>query len=134
MKKLFVLLIVALLLSNVLEAQQNEKQSFISKSSVKNLVKAINSDNTGLKRSAVYFAGYYKISESIDPLVNLINSSSSDKSLKTLAAYSIYQIGSTKCINALKKASNIVNDRELSIKCKLMYEDLQKNNAEFIYQ
>jgi hypothetical protein len=123
-KRVLVLLIVVLLTTNYSSAQQNNQQTGINSSAKKNLVMAINSDNTGLKRSAVYFAGYYKINEAVDPLINLLNSSSTDISLKTLAAYSLHQIGDEECIDALKELSAYCSDKKLCSKCKFMYEDL----------
>jgi len=123
-KRVLVLLIVVLLTTNYLSAQQNNQKTGINSSAKKNLVMAINSDNTGLKRSAVYFAGYYKINEAVDPLINLLNSSSTDISLKTLAAYSLHQIGDEECIDALKELSAYCSDKKLCSKCKFMYEDL----------
>ena len=124
MKTFSVFVVFALLIANISSAQQNNQQTGISSSAKKNLVMAINSDNTGLKRSAVYFAGYYKINEAVDPLINLLNSSSTDISLKTLAAYSLHQIGDEECIDALKELSAYCSDKKLCSKCKFMYEDL----------
>ena len=133
-KRVLVLLIVVLLTTNYLSAQQNNQQTGINSSAKKNLVMAINSDNAGLKRSAVYFTGYYKINEAVDPLINLLNSSSADISLKTLAAYSLHRIGSEECIEALKEAVHHNSNKKLCFKCRLLYQDLIQTSPEFSYQ
>ena len=123
-KKLALVFLIVSFAANIAVAQRNIDLTKLNSSAKKNLVMAINSDNTGLKRSAVYFAGYYKINEAVDPLINLLNSSSTDISLKTLAAYSLHQIGDEECVDALKELSAYCSDKKLCSKCKFMYEDL----------
>ncbi len=128
-KKLAVLFLIVSLLTNFSFAQKNEGQNKINSSAMKNLIMALNSENMGLKRSAVYFAGYYKIQKTVDPLIDLLNTSSNDLRVRTLAAYSLHQIGDEDCLNALKYAANNAADKELCFKCKLMYEDLMQNKS-----
>ncbi|OGU77201.1 MAG: hypothetical protein A2V93_12560 [Ignavibacteria bacterium RBG_16_34_14] len=134
MKMFIVLFLVGSLAVNFLIAQKNNEQIKFSSNAKKNLIIALNSDITGLKRSAVYFAGYYKIQEAVNPLVKVLNSTSTDLSLKTLAAYSLHQIGDKECLDALKKAANYSNDKRLCSKCKLMYEDLIQEKSGVVYQ
>ena len=133
-KKLAVVFLIISFAANIAVAQRNIDLTKLNSSAKKNLVMAINSDNTGLKRSAVYFAGYYKINEAVDPLINLLNSSSADISLKTLAAYSLHRIGSEECIEALKEAVHHNSNKKLCFKCRLLYQDLIQTSPEFSYQ
>ena len=133
-KKLAVVLLIVSFAANIAVAQRNIDFTKLNSSATKNLIVALNSDNIGLVRSAAYFAGYYKISEAVEPLSDLLSSSSADISLKTLAAYSLHQIGSEECIEALKKAVNHNSNKKLCLKCKLLYQDLIQTRPEFSYQ
>ena len=133
-KKLALVFLIVSFAANIAVAQRNIDLTKLNSSAKKNLVMAINSDNAGLKRSAVYFAGYYKINEAVDPLINLLNSSSADISLKTLAAYSLHRIGSEECIEALKEAVHHNSNKKLCFKCRLLYQDLIQTSPEFSYQ
>jgi HEAT repeat protein len=133
MKKFAVLLLVVSFVTNFAVAQKNYESTRLNTSATKNLIVALNSDNDGLRKSAVYFAGYYKISDAVEPLINMLNSSTNDVSLKTLAAYSLHEIGDEECLDALKEAANNNSDKRLCIKCKLMYEDLKMKSG-IVYQ
>jgi len=133
MKKFGVLLLVISFITNFAVAQKNNELARINSIAKINLIMALNSDNVGLKRSAVYFAGYYKIHETTESLADLLNSSSTDASIKTLAAYSLHQIGDEECMYALKEAANHGSDKKLCSKCKLMYEDLMQVKSGVAY-
>jgi HEAT repeat protein len=134
MKKFAVLLILVSLTTNFSVAQKNNEQINLNSNAKNNLIIALNSDNAGLKRSAVYFAGYYKIQETVESLADLLESSSTDMSLKTIAAYSLHQIGDDECLDALKEAADDGADKHLCSKCKLMYENLMQIKAGITYQ
>ena len=132
-KKFAVLLLVVSFVTNISVAQKNNEQLKLCSNAKQNLIMALNSDNAGLKRSAVYFAGYYKVYEAVESLADLLNSTSADVSAKTLAAYALHQIGDEECLDALKEAANNNSDKRLCIKCKLMYEDLRIKSG-IVYQ
>ena len=134
MKRSTVLLLVVSFITNFAIAQKSNLNVTPSTSAIKNLIVALNSDNNGLKRSAVYFAGYNKISETVDQLIDLLHSSNDDLSMKTLAAYALHQIGNEECMDALKDAASHSGDIRLCSKCKLMYEDLLKVKSGIAYQ
>jgi len=134
MKKSALILLVVSFLANVAVAQNNIEYTRLNPSAAENLIMALNSDNTGLKRNAVYFAGHYKINEAVEQLEAILQSSETDLSLKTLAAYSLHQIGSEECIDALKEAAKNNSDEKLCRKCKLMCEDLIQAKSGISYQ
>lgn len=66
---------------------------------IKNLITALQSDNEGLTKSAVYLSGKYKISEVTDELCSLYKNSN-NVNLKYLIAIALYKIGTDKSFNA----------------------------------
>lgn len=131
-KRFSVLFLIVTLVANISFAQKNNEQRKISFNAKQSLISALNSDNEGLKRSAVYFAGYYKINEAVESLTGLLNSSA-DESVKILAAYSLHEIGDEECLKALKDAAYHSSNKDLCKKCKLMYEDLRIKSG-IVYQ
>jgi HEAT repeat protein len=67
---------------------------------VKNLLEGIQSNNTGLMKSSVYYAGKYKVEETVPMLIKKLRVIN-DPGCKVLIALSLYQIGSEKGIDAL---------------------------------
>jgi len=133
MIKFAVLLLVLSLVTNFTVAQKNNESARFNTNSAKSLIMALNTDNEGLKRSAVYFAGYYKIDEAVESLSDILNSNENDIKTKTLAAYSLYQIGDDECMDVLKDASKYCSDKKLCSKCRMMYEDL-RIKSRVVYQ
>jgi HEAT repeat protein len=78
---------------------------------VKNLIEGIKSNNTGLMKSSVYFAGKYKIEETVPVLIERLKSKV-EPECKILIALSLYQIGNEKGVEAIFKiAKNEKNNR-----------------------
>ena len=69
--KLFIIVLLTALLSNTLFAQSTfsvlveELKSGVKEMYVLNLIKGIESDNAGLKKSCIYFAGLYEVSDGV---------------------------------------------------------------------
>ena len=69
---------LAILFTTVLNAQKTiTKAELKQKRMIGNLVNGINSDNEGLKRSAIYYAGKYKVDEAVDALVEQLKNETS---------------------------------------------------------
>jgi HEAT repeat protein len=120
--KLFMIVLLAALLSNTLFAKSslpglvNELESRIKESCVINLVKGIESDNIGLKRSCIYFAGLYEIKGTVDALVKQLQmvEDPDTRILITLALYKIGDKDGIKAIEQLAKNDESAMVREMS--------------------
>lgn len=100
----------ALLFTTVLNAQKTiTKTELKQKRMIGNLVNGINSDNEGLKRSAIYYAGKYKVDEAVDALVEQLEIETSTEN-KYLISLSLYLIGDNKGIEAVKRVATFDND------------------------
>ena len=86
-----------------------------------NLKSGINSENIGVRKSAIYFAGKYRIAEVVNCLVERLENEE-EASIRLLIAYSLYEIKNHEGMNADKELSIKYND----IKVKRMSSNLYK--------
>jgi len=93
------------------EAFQNSCQEVKTKM-INNLSAGIKSNNEGLRRSSIYYAGYYGIEELTDVLVDKLFHGE-NSTIKILAAVSLYRIGNNEGFNAVKKLAAAESDAEV---------------------
>ena len=107
-----VLLAVAILSTGF--AQKNSiKDITENEYALKNLVAGIQSDNTGVKRSAIYFAGKYRIAEVEDVLINQLNEED-DASTRILIALVLFEMGREEGLVEVQELS--LNDEDAKVK------------------
>lgn len=88
---------VMMILNTGLYAQNNslsEKRAAkcFTKNEIESLKTGIASENTGLSKNSIYFAGLYRISEAVEPLMDKLRKES-DPATKILIGLSLYRIG-----------------------------------------
>ena len=108
----FVLLLTIFLVSSAAIAQK-KSISDVTKNehALKNLVAGIQSENDGLKRSSIYFAGKYRIAEVEKILINQLQKEE-NPSTRILIALVLYEMGSTEGFLAVRQlAQNDDNER-----------------------
>lgn len=115
---------LSLILISGLTAQ---KKATLTENGIQNLVMAIKSDNDGLKRSGIYFAGYYKIEKTIPVLFEAFSHENSKN--KILIALSLYQMGKDSCIIRLMELSKNETNYEVKRICNAVVEQ-HINDAE----
>ena len=108
----FVLLLTIFLLSSAAIAQ---KQSIgdvtTNEHALNNLITGIQSENDGLKRSSIYFAGKYRIAEVENILINQLQKEE-DPSTRILIALVLYEMGSIEGLLVVQRlAQNDDNER-----------------------
>ena len=108
----FVLLLTIFLLSSAAIAQ---KQSIgdvtTNEHALKNLIAGIQSENDGLKRSSIYFAGKYRIAEVENILINQLQKEE-DPSTRILIALVLFEMGSIEGLLVVQRlAQNDDNER-----------------------
>ncbi|MDP3148659.1 MAG: HEAT repeat domain-containing protein [Ignavibacteria bacterium] len=124
MKKTSYTAVLAVVLSLVLfTGLTAQKKTVISENHMQNLITAIKSDNDGLKRSGIYWAGFYKV-EKVVPLL-LEEFLHENNKNKILIALSLYQMGKDSCIIKLMELSK--NERNFEVKriCNAVVEQYQ---------
>ena len=102
-KAIGITLLSLLLMSTLLDAQTYSKQRIeLPEIAIVNLLNGIRSDNNGVKKSCVYFAGKYKVLEVSQDLVEQIENSN-DEELCQMIVWSLYQIGNDSCCEELQR-------------------------------
>jgi len=103
-------------------AQKNSPSGgdMITQQAVDNLIAGINSNNEGLQKSSIYFAGLYKVKETVAPLAKTLFENENDN-IQLLAALSLYQIQDKEGMNALYKAAKFGDDSKVKNICAAMY-------------
>ena len=94
------LIFLYLIFSATLFFAQPKSPSQKEENKIKNLETALQSNNEGLTKSAVYLAGKYKIAEVTDELCTLYTNSN-NTNLKYLIAIALYKIGTEKSNSAV---------------------------------
>jgi hypothetical protein len=126
-KKAVGLLTVLMLLSASVSLAQNNNPVKVNETSLKNLITGINSDNHGLKRSCIYLAGKYKLTEILNTLVAKLEKEE-DSNTRILIALSLYQIGEEKGLSAVKDAAYNDEDAKVRKICIEIYNAYVQNN------
>jgi HEAT repeat protein len=106
--------LLAAVFSGSVYAQKNSiKDVTPNKHALENLVAGIHSDNTGVKRSAIYFAGKYRIAEAEDALITKLKEEN-DPSTRILIALVLYEMGSEEGLFEVKDLS--LNDEDVKVR------------------
>ncbi len=122
-----IILIYLLITCAVLIAEEkpcNKKQE----NNVKTLLNGINSNNTGVRKSSIYFAGKYKIEAAVDVLSEQLVEEK-DESIKYLIVMSLAKIGSPKSFAVIKNMSE--KDKSAKFKnigCQIVKEYCSDTN------
>lgn len=96
LRSLFVLLVLVLL-SSAVSAQTGTEvitgtaRVSLKENAVKNLINNISSVNEGVRRSSIYYAGYYRVKEAMKPLVERYRKEK-DPDSRVLIVLSLYKI------------------------------------------
>jgi HEAT repeat protein len=110
-------------------AQKNSiKDVTPNKHALENLVAGIHSDNTGLKRSAIYFAGKYRIAESEKALIDQLKEEN-DPSTRILIALVLYEMGSEEGLLEVKELSLKDEDARVRRMATQIYNEYLVNDA-----
>lgn len=109
---LFTLLSTAFVFTNDINAKglKSKKSKVVvekyelSENSVKSLIMGITSENQGLRKSAIFYAGQYKLEAAVDCLIEELQKEE-DSSTKILIALSLYKIGNPIAIDYIKEVA-----------------------------
>lgn len=118
-RTLTLIALVVLLVASNNFAQAKEK---LTDNQLQTLITGIKSDNPGLKRSSIFFAGYYKLTETVDVLKDeMLNAENPD--IQILAALALYEIGDDNVIVDLNMlAKNKDEDYKVRRMAQAIYE------------
>ena len=98
------------------------------KYALENLIAGIHSENDGVRRNSIYFAGYYKIVEAEDALIDQLKDEK-DPSTRILISLVLYELGSEEGLLEVKDLS--LNDKDAKVRrmATQIYNEYQVNDA-----
>jgi HEAT repeat protein len=109
-----VLLLIVFLLSTAAIAQKQSIDNVTTNEhAIKNLIAGIQSENNGVKRSSIYFAGKYRIAEVENVLIKQLKKEK-DASTRILIALVLYEMGSTEGLLAVQQLAQ--NDDKVRVR------------------
>ncbi len=123
---LAVLLVLLLNANTGLQAQSNNYKN-IKDHSIESLKQGIQSENPGLRKSAIYMAGLYRIDESVETLVEQLEKEKLP-STRVLIALALYNIGNPYGMEAVKKLADKDNDKEVKRMGTVLYREFADIN------
>ncbi len=122
MKRLVMVMVIAGILMTV-SAQQEGREKQINMNHIESLRQALQSDNDGLRKSAVYFAGLYKIEDLTFELQKILNNDECEQ-IRLLAAYSLYHLDNKVSLNGILYASKENSNLKLRRICRALYKEI----------
>lgn len=130
MKNLSIVTILVLLLqAGFIQAQDyTHTRYFKEKLYLQNLVTGIQSENTGLRRSAIYLAGKYRVAETNETLIKAMKAEI-DPSTRILIALALYNIGETSGMEAILSFSHVEKDAKVKRMLTSLYDEYRNNFA-----
>ncbi len=99
-----------------------------NKHALENLVAGIHSDNTGVKRSSIYFAGKYRIAEVENVLIDQLHKEE-DASTRILIALVLYEMGSTDGLLQVQQLAQNDEDARVRRMATHIYNDYLINDV-----
>lgn len=127
-KKVFAVLSAAVILGNFTIVSAANPQTMKFKSMTKkyakltdNLIEGTKSENLGLKKSSIYYIGFYKLNNAVSTLVDQLKTEK-DPEVKTLIALSLYKVGDENGFNAIRSLAENDENENVRITCKEIYK------------
>lgn len=116
-KVLLLTVLVLFAMSSILNSQTHIIEELeLPDYAIKSILQGIKSENEGVKRNCIYFAGKYKIKEASESLVEELPSLE-DGELCSMLVWSLYQIGNDSCCKELQKFVKNHDSEELKNFC-----------------
>lgn len=126
------LLLAAIILLSAGLTKASDKDSQMikkSKCAIGNLKSGITSENLGLRKNAIYFAGEYRVSEVLPELIAQLKKETDNKT-KILLALVIYRIGDAEGISLVRNLAIKDSDPEVRRMCASIYTAYVNESAE----
>ena len=129
MKSRIILFAVSLLLLlpfQILPQEIAEQNLMAKESCINTLLEGLNTENRGLQAGCAYMLGELCCDRSVITLLDILHSNPSEE-LRILAALSLYKIGDSRGIYAIKQAIKFDESERVSRLCEKFYSAYMKN-------
>ena len=122
--------LLTLVLTTSAFSQNNSiKEAMDNKYALKNLVAGIHSENDGVRRSTIYLAGYYRITEAEDALIDQLTDEK-NASTRILISLVLFELGSEKGMQEVKNVSVSDADAKVRRMATQIYNEYIVNNSQ----
>ncbi len=118
---LFAVSLFLILSFQILPQETADQNSLAKEACFKTLQQGLSSDNLGLQAGCVYMIGELCCKRSVICLMKLLHNSSSEE-LRILAALSLYKIGDSRGIYAIKQSIKFDESKRVQRMCEIFYK------------
>jgi HEAT repeat protein len=125
--KSVLVLVLGLVFTGTLIAQNTLAEFTKNKYALDNLIMGIHSENEGVRKSAIYFAGKYKVSETAQDLIDQLNRED-NASIKILIALALFEMDSKEGLEAVKKLSLSDKNDKVRRMASFIYNEYLNND------
>ena len=132
MKRSNILFAVSLILIfsfQILPQETADQNSSEMEACFKTLQQGLNSDNLGLQAGCAYMVGELSCQRSVITLLKLLHDCPSEE-LRILAALSLYKIGDSRGIFAIKQAIKFDESKRVQRMCEIYYKTYLQENVD----
>lgn len=120
--KSVLILVIGLTLTSSLFAQNTLAEFTKNEYALENLINGIHSENEGVRKSSIYFAGKYKVNEAAQDLINQLRSEE-NSSIKILIALALFEMDSRDGLEAVKKLAGSADDLRVKRMASFIYDE-----------
>ncbi len=114
MKKIYLLIVITLVLS--VSIFPGSKKMLLNSAAKKNLIECLQSDNDGVRKSAIYYSGLYGVNETLIPLMIILHNDNCEE-IRILAARALCNIDSERGLYAVKGAASEDESHKVRVAC-----------------
>ncbi len=130
MKHRLITTLAAAAISMILMSSESSAQNGVNYSDSKyhsiavgNLISGINSNNAGLSKSSIYFAGYYRVHEASSALIKILKDNTKDRWIRVYAALALYNMDETGAYTEIQRLANTEGDAKVKNICAAIYAE-----------
>ena len=116
---MFRLFLILFVIPAICFSQSPERK--LSEKDVDNLILCIESENDGIRSWGVFFAGKYRVGETVIPLMKVLHEDD-NVAIRKLAVHSLFRIGDNRGIFAIKGSAKHDTSREVRELCLSMVQ------------
>jgi HEAT repeat protein len=117
---LAVILILILATSQIFPGDIPDNEKAANEACYKSLLSGISSDNRGLQSGCTFMLGEVRCDKGVIPLLGILHNDKREEA-RILAALSLYKIGDSRGIFAIKQAIRFDDSKRVRRLCKIFY-------------